>query len=166
MGYAAGRAVGYGRTAVFGAGVAVGVLIGSPRARAGARSGRVDGLGSPSQRRKGPGDDEIAEQVRRRLAGSEATWNLAQPKVTVGNGRVRLDGEAPDVAGRRAIAEAASEVDGVREVDNRIVVLDSTSGGRRDHVRFEAVLGVGVGLRRRQRRRGRRRSAAAASDPA
>ena len=35
MGYSAGRAVGYGRTAVFAAGVAVGVLVASPQARAG-----------------------------------------------------------------------------------------------------------------------------------
>ena len=128
IGYAAGRTVGYGRSAVFGTGVAVGVLIGSPRARAGlARVGST--VWVAVQRRKGPRDDEIAEQVRRRLAGSQATWNLAQPKVVVSNGQVRLDGEAPDVAGRRAIAEAASAVDGVREIDNRIVVMDVPGAG-------------------------------------
>jgi hypothetical protein len=128
MGYSAGRAVGYGRTAVFAAGVAVGVLVASPQARAGV--GRIGStLWAMRRRSKGPSDAEIAEQVRRRLAGAGATWQLPQPTVTVVDGRVRLDGDAPDAGGRRAMAETASEVQGVRELDNRVVVAVDAGRG-------------------------------------
>ncbi len=39
VGYGTGRLVGFGRLATFGAGVATGVLLASPQARAAARSG-------------------------------------------------------------------------------------------------------------------------------
>lgn len=130
--YVAGRAVGSRNAVVFGAGVTVGVLVGSPRARAGvARIGST--LWAIRERNKGPSDAKITEQVRRRLAGAQSTWNLPQPEVTVVDGRVRLDGEAPDADGLRAIAETASEVDGVREVDTRIIVaVDSADGESHD----------------------------------
>ena len=99
LGYNAGRAVGYGRTAVFAAGVTVGVLAASPKARAGV--GRV----------------------------ASAAWGLPQPRVTVTDGRASLEGEAPDAASRRTLAETASEADGVREVDNRIVVAAGADSG-------------------------------------
>jgi hypothetical protein len=149
--YVAGRAVGSRNAVVFGAGVTVGVLVGSPRARAGvARIGST--LWAIRERNKGPSDAEITEQVRRRLAGAQATWNLPQPEVTVVDGRVRLDGEAPDADALRAIAETASEVDGAREVDTRIVVAvdrgdgESGDGGERAAMTDDDdVTGAGVG---------------------
>ena len=120
-GYQAGRAVGYGRTAVFAAGVAVGVLVASPKARAGvSQVGKT--LWSIRRHSRGPTDREIEELVGRRLSGAQATWYLPQPDVSVTDGRVRLVGEAPDAAARRALAETASETDGVREVDNQVTV--------------------------------------------
>jgi hypothetical protein len=128
VGYTTGRVVGYGRMAVFGSGVAVGVLIASPAARAGV--GRVvSTVWGAIRRHRGPSDREIAEQVRRRLAGAQATWDLPQPMVTVDDGRVRLDGDVPDAGGRRAIAEAAAAVEGVREVDNRLIVVRPADAG-------------------------------------
>jgi osmotically-inducible protein OsmY len=145
MGYAAGRAVGVGRTAVFGAGVTVGVLVASPKARAAV--GRVAStLWSIRARRRGQSDDEIGEEVRRRLAGGQATWDLPQPMVTVQGGQVRLDGDSPDAASRRAVAEAASAVDGVREVDNRIVVVDpGPTGAAAEAHTFDKAAGNGAG---------------------
>lgn len=120
-GYTAGRVVGYGRTAVFAAGVGVGVVIASPKARASlAQAGSK--LWALRQKANAPSDAEIAEQVRRRLAGSQSTWQHDQPRVTVHEGVVRLDGAAPDVATKRTFGETAAEVDGVSEVDNRVVV--------------------------------------------
>lgn len=121
-GYVAGRAVGYGRLAVFSTGVAVGVIAASPTARRvvidvalrirAARRGA-----EPAQ------DQEVADQVRRRLERSQATAALPQPDVEVTAGLVVLQGEVDDAQGRRTMGEVASEVDGVREVDNRIVVI-------------------------------------------
>lgn len=120
-GYTAGRVVGYGRTAVFAAGLGVGVLIASPKARAalGEAGSKVWALRQRAQR---PSDTEIAEQVRRRLAGSQSTWQHDQPRVAVQQGVVRLDGAASDIETKRTFGETAAEVDGVREVDNRVVV--------------------------------------------
>jgi hypothetical protein len=120
-GYTAGRVVGYGRTAVFAAGVGVGIVIASPKARAAlGRAGST--LWGLRQRAKGPSDQELAEHVRRRLARSQSTWQHDQPRVTVQGGIVRLDGVATDAEAKRTMGETTAEVDGVREVDNRVVV--------------------------------------------
>ena len=121
-GYIAGRAVGYRRMAVFGAGVGVGVVVASPAARRvvvdlvlRVRAARL--ASEPFA------DEDVAEQVRRRLQRSQATSGLPQPEVEVSAGLVVLQGRVDDALGRRTMAEVASEVDGVREVDNRIVVI-------------------------------------------
>lgn len=129
-GFAAGRVVGYGRTAVFASGIAVGVLIASPKARSAVGSA-ASSLWELRVKLSGPTDEEIADQIRRRLAGAQSTWHLTQPRVTVQEGIVRLDGSAPDLGARQILAETASEVGGVREVDNRVVVDESKGGSGR-----------------------------------
>jgi hypothetical protein len=122
-GYRAGRLVGYRRLFVFGAGVAVGLLV-APMAGRELRA-RIQKL--IEEQRGGVGD--LAERVRYELSHSPRTWHLPQPDVEVVGGRAILRGEVPHEVGRTDLERTAAAVAGVIEVDNQVGV----SGGNGRH---------------------------------
>ncbi len=114
-GYRAGRLLGYRRLVVFGAGVAVGLLVApttGPELRA-----RIQKM---VDERRGIGD--LAERVRYELSHSPRTWHLPQPDVEVVGGRAILRGEVPHEVGRTDLERTAAAVAGVIEVDNQVGV--------------------------------------------
>ena len=80
------------------------------------------------QRRGADPDDVIADRVRHELSHSPRTWHLPQPAVEVVGGRAVLTGSAPHETGKQEIERVAAAVDGVADVDNRLVVSGSGDG--------------------------------------
>lgn len=70
------------------------------------------------------GDAAITAAVSARLAADERL-SVLQIEVDTTDGRVALTGQAPDEAARQRAAELAAGVDGVRAVDNRLVIASS-----------------------------------------
>jgi hypothetical protein len=124
LGYRTGRLVGYRRLFVFGAGVAVGLLL-APRPGRELR----ERLRQLAESRRPPTDVELADRVRFELKHAPRTWHLPQPDVAVASGRVVLTGEAPHETGRADLERAAAAVAGVVDVDN-LVVVTGTNGSR------------------------------------
>lgn len=115
-GYRTGRLLGYRRIFVFGAGIAVGLLVApltGEQARAKLRAALDD-------RRGGRGD--LAERVRYELSHSPRTWHLPQPQVEVVGGRATLRGEVPHETGRADLERTAAAVAGVVDVDNQLAI--------------------------------------------
>ena len=115
-GYRTGKLFGYRRLFVFGAGVAVGLLV-APTTGQELRA-RLQAL--LEERRGGPVD--LAERVRYELSHSPRTWHLPQPDVEVVGGRAILRGEVPHEVGRTDLERTAAAVAGVIEVDNQVGV--------------------------------------------
>ncbi|MGK2949026.1 MAG: BON domain-containing protein [Acidimicrobiales bacterium] len=115
-GYRTGRLLGYRRIFVFGAGVAVGLLLApvtGEQARARLRA-------VLDERRGGRGD--LAERVRYELSHSPRTWHLPQPQVEVVGGRATLRGEVPHETGRADLERTAAAVAGVVDIDNQLAI--------------------------------------------
>jgi hypothetical protein len=74
--------------------------------------------------RAGVGDAELADRVRFELEHAPRTWHLAQPTVTVVQGRVVLSGRVTDLEVSDELARVAAAVPGVANVDNLLAVLD------------------------------------------
>lgn len=121
-GYRTGRLLGYRRLFVFGAGIAVGLLI-APTA---GRELRAKIQGMVDERRGGTGG-ELAEKVRYELSHSPRTWHLPQPEVEVIGSRAILRGEVPHEVGRADLERTAAAVAGVVDVDN-LVDITGTNG--------------------------------------
>lgn len=115
-GYRTGKLLGYRRLFVFGAGVAIGLLL-APMTGAELRA-RLQAL--LDERRGGPTD--LADRVRYELSHSPRTWHLPQPDVEVVDGRAILRGEVPHEVGRTDLERTAAAVAGVIEVDNQVGV--------------------------------------------
>ncbi len=115
-GYRTGKLLGYRRMFVFGAGVAVGLLVAPTPGRE--LRARLQAL--LEERRGGPVD--LAEKVRYELSHSPRTWHLPQPDVEVVAGRAILRGEVPHEVGRTDLERTAAAVAGVIEVDNQVGV--------------------------------------------
>ena len=122
-GYRTGRLLGYRRLFVFGAGIAVGLLIAPTPGRE--LRARIQAM--IDERRGGPVD--LAERVRYELSHSPRTWHLPQPDVEVVDGRAILRGEVPHEVGRTDLERTAAAVAGVVDVDNQVGV----SGGNGQH---------------------------------
>jgi osmotically-inducible protein OsmY len=118
-GYRTGRLFGYRRIAVFGAGVAVGILV-APVTGAEAR----DRLRRALEQRRPAGD--LAERVRFELSHSPRTWHLPQPVVEVVGRTAVLRGQVPHEAGRADLERTAAAVAGVAEVHNQVVVTNGS----------------------------------------
>ena len=119
-GYRTGRLVGYRRLFVFGAGVAVGLLVAPTPGRE---------LRSMIRRRmeaRGVTDADLTERVRFELAHHPRTWHLPQPDVLVAGHRVTLRGEVPDSAARQEMVRAAGALPGVAAVDDDLQVTGTT----------------------------------------
>lgn len=117
LGYATGRLIGYRRLFVFGAGVAVGLLVApttGERLRAKLREA--------FEATRATGGTDLAERVRFELSHAPRTWHLPQPDVEVAGGRVVLRGEVPHETGRADLERAAAAVAGVDRVDNQLSV--------------------------------------------
>lgn len=119
--YRAGRLVGYRRIFVFGAGVAVGMLV-APVAGRDLRRRLLEGTGIATGDAVVPlPPDGLADEVRSHLRQAPRTWHLPQPVVTeVSAGKVRIDGVVADDTARRDLEVTVSQVDGVVHVDNQI----------------------------------------------
>ena len=115
-GYRTGRLLGYRRLFVFGAGVAVGLLVAPTTGRE--LRARLQTM--IDERRGGPVD--LADRVRYELSHSPRTWHLPQPDVEVVDGRAILRGEVPHEVGRSDLERTAAAVAGVIEVDNQVGV--------------------------------------------
>jgi osmotically-inducible protein OsmY len=115
-GYRTGRLLGYRRLFVFGAGVAVGLLVAPMTGRE--LRARIQTM--LEERRGGPTD--LAERVRYELSHSPRTWHLPQPLVEVVGQVAVLRGQVPHDAGRADLGRTAASVAGVVEVDNQVVV--------------------------------------------
>lgn len=116
-GYRTGRLLGYRRIFVFGAGVAVGLLI----APTPGRELRAK-LQAMLDERRGSGGGDLAEKVRYELSHSPRTWHLPQPEVEVIGGTAILRGEVPHEVGRVDLERTAAAVAGVVDVDNHVGV--------------------------------------------
>jgi hypothetical protein len=123
-GYRAGRMVGFRRLAVFGAGIAVGLLV-APTPGRELRAKLQEQLDA----RRGGGSGDLGERVRFELSHSPRTWHLPQPTVEVVGGRAVLSGEAPHETGKADLERAAAGVAGISAVDNRLVVVGSNGAG-------------------------------------
>jgi osmotically-inducible protein OsmY len=121
-GYRAGRLLGYRRMFVFGAGVALGLLI-APMA---GRELRAKLQELAEERRAGGAD--LATRVSYELSHSPRTWHLPQPEVEVVGGTAILRGEVPHEVGRADLERTAAAVAGVVDVDNQVGV--SGTNGR------------------------------------
>jgi len=119
-GYRTGRLFGYRRLFVFGAGVALGLLI----APTPGRELRAK-LQAMLDERRGGGD--LAAKVRYELSHSPRTWHLPQPEVEVIGGTAILRGEVPHEVGRTDLERTAAAVAGVVDVDNH-VGISGTNG--------------------------------------
>jgi osmotically-inducible protein OsmY len=75
----------------------------------------------PGTRRSGPGDRELAEQVRERLVRDERL-DARQISVEVEAGVVTLTGGAGTLAAKRAAGDLAYGVAGVADVRNLLTV--------------------------------------------
>jgi osmotically-inducible protein OsmY len=115
-GYRAGRLLGYRRMFVFGAGVALGLLI-APMA---GRELRAKLQELAEERRAGGAD--LATRVSYELSHSPRTWHLPQPEVEVVGGTAILRGEVPHEVGRVDLERTAAAVAGVVDVDNQVGV--------------------------------------------
>lgn len=115
-GYRTGRLLGYRRIFVFGAGVAVGLLI-APMA---GRELRAKLQQMAEDRRTGGAD--LAAKVRYELSHSPRTWHLPQPEVEVVGGTAILRGEVPHEVGRTDLERTAAAVAGVVHVENQVDV--------------------------------------------
>jgi hypothetical protein len=119
-GYRTGRLVGYRRIFVFGAGVAVGLLVAPTPGRE---------LRAFIRRRleaRGVTDADLGERVRFELAHHPRTWHLPQPEVVVAGHRVTLRGEVPDSSARQEMVRAAGALPGVAAVDDDLEVTGTT----------------------------------------
>ena len=115
------RFLGYRRLCVFGAGVALGLLIApvpGDKLRAKLLQA-IEDLGITGARRSAAPVD-VATAVRDELAASPRTWHLPQPAVTVVAGTVTLSGEVPHATAAADLERATRTVRGVVEVDNRL----------------------------------------------
>jgi len=121
-GYRTGRLLGYRRLFVFGAGVAVGLLI-APTAGSELRA-KLQRL---IDERRGAAGGDLAEKVRYELSHSPRTWHLPQPAVEVVGSRAILRGEVPHEVGRADLERTAAAVAGVVDVDN-LVDISGTNG--------------------------------------
>ncbi|MEO6318016.1 MAG: YtxH domain-containing protein [Acidimicrobiales bacterium] len=121
-GYRTGRLLGYRRLFVFGAGIAVGLLV-APTAGRELRT-KIQGL---IDERRGAGGGDLAEKVRYELSHSPRTWHLPQPEVEVVGSRAILRGEVPHEVGRADLERTAAAVAGVVDVDN-LVDITGTNG--------------------------------------
>lgn len=121
-GYRTGRLLGYRRLAVFGLGVAVGMLIApGPGAELRARlKALVQGLQLPS-------DPDLTDRVRFELSHSPRTWHLPQPEVDVHEGRVVLSGDVPHETARADVERTVTSVPGVTGVEN-LLTISGTNG--------------------------------------
>ncbi len=126
-GYRTGRLLGYRRIFVFGAGVALGLLV-APVTGQQARA-RLQAL--LEERRGGGGRGDLAERVRYELSHSPRTWHLPQPEVEVVAGRAILRGAVPHETGRADLERTAAAVAGVVDVDNHLAI--STTPGTNGH---------------------------------
>lgn len=124
-GYRVGRLIGFRRLAVFGAGVAVGLMVAPVTGRE--LRGRIGTLVA-DQRARGPKGD-LAERVRNDLARSPRTWHLPQPEVEVVGDRAVLRGHVPHEAGRADLERTASAVAGVADVDNQVGISGTNGHG-------------------------------------
>ena len=120
-GYRTGRLLGYRRMFVFGAGVAVGLLIAPTTGRE--LRARLQAM--IDERRGGPVD--LAERVRYELSHSPRTWHLPQPDVSVIQGRVQLRGNVPHDTAREELVRVAAAIQGVSGVDDLIEVEEASS---------------------------------------
>ncbi len=116
--YRAGRLVGYRRVFVFGAGIAVGLLVAPVTGRElRRRIAEMTGTAGPEPL----SDPDLAERVRNHLRQAPRTWHLPQPVVTeVGPGRIRIDGVVADETAGRDLEGTAMQVPGVDSIDNQI----------------------------------------------
>jgi hypothetical protein len=121
VGYRAGRVIGFRRVFVFGAGMAVGLLV-APMAGRELRA-RIQTLIEEQTGNRG----DLAAKVRHDLSHSPRTWHLPQPEVEVVGSTAILRGEVPHEAGRADLERTAAAVSGVVEVDNR-VAISGTNG--------------------------------------
>jgi hypothetical protein len=126
-GYRAGRLVGYRRLFLFGAGVAVGLLV-APMTGREARA-KLQAL---IDERRGGGGGDLAERVRFELSHSPRTWHLPQPAVEVRGTTAVLRGQVPHETGRHDLERVAAAVAGVVDVDNQVAVA-ATSGTNGHH---------------------------------
>lgn len=124
-GYRTGRLLGYRRIFVFGAGVAVGLLV-APTTGREARAKLRDLF----ERVTGGQPQDLAEKVRFELSHSPRTWHLPQPEVQVAAGVAVLTGTVPHEEGRTDIERTVAAVPGVARVDNRLVVAPRDGAGR------------------------------------
>jgi hypothetical protein len=120
-GYRTGRLLGYRRLFVFGAGVAVGLLV-APMA---GRELRAKLQELADEHRAGGGD--LAAKVRYELSHSPRTWHLPQPEVEVVGGTAILRGEVPHEVGKVDLERTAAAVAGVVHVENQ-VGISGTNG--------------------------------------
>jgi osmotically-inducible protein OsmY len=114
-GYRTGRLLGYRRMVLFGAGVAVGLLV-APMAGRELRA-RLRAL---VEEQRGGGD--LAAKVSYELSHSPRTWHLPQPEVEVIGGTAILRGEVPHEVGRVDLERTAAAVAGVVHVENQLGV--------------------------------------------
>ncbi|MGH9186252.1 MAG: BON domain-containing protein, partial [Acidimicrobiales bacterium] len=126
-GYRTGRFLGYRRIALFGVGVAVGLLV-APTTGAEVRS-KLRALLERRQSRLP--DAELAERVRFELSHASKTWHLPQPDVSALSGRVILNGQVPHETARSDLERAAAGVPGVALVDNQLLVAGAGTNGAR-----------------------------------
>ncbi|HVX18631.1 MAG TPA: BON domain-containing protein [Acidimicrobiales bacterium] len=126
--YRVGRAVGYRRIVLFGAGAAVGLLV-APVPGRDLRRRLLEGTGlATGDVPPGIAEQELADEVRTHLRQAPRTWHLPQPVVTeVAPGRIRLDGSVSDDTARRDLESTVAQVEGVDEVDNQVRVVGTAS---------------------------------------
>jgi hypothetical protein len=123
--YRAGRLVGYRRIFFFSAGVAVGLLVAPTTGEELRRKLQETFADYGGGVATAPSTDnlELAERVRQHVRQAPRTWHLPQPVITeVSPGVIRLDGAVADETARRDLEVTAQQVDGVAEVDARLVV--------------------------------------------
>jgi hypothetical protein len=117
-GYVAGKVLGYRRMVVFGAGVAVGLLVAPGPGRE--MRDRLRRL--LDERAGGVSDPELLERVRSELLHHPRTWHLPQPEVEVAEQRVIVRGEVPSEGAREDVVRTVGALPGVAGVEDRLVV--------------------------------------------
>jgi osmotically-inducible protein OsmY len=126
VGRATARFVGYRRLITFSGGAFVGLLI-APAPGREMRATLSRYLKSRLQT-SDLADPVLADKVRFELSHHPRTWHLAQPEVTVWEGRVSLRGQVPDEATRTKLVQVASAFPGVTGVDDLLEVSDTAAG--------------------------------------